>query len=159
MTSTTYGKAREAWEHLQPGDVVSAPQLAKLSGVKRAKNVSSFLSQMLRRGLAIKDGKNDGKLCYKKVGIVEPTPKRDLLNEAQVGRSIIDLIFQLRDEIHRQRSELHDEKLVVKELVEENHKLKELYDQAQQRILELNSSNNGMKSIKLHEIQELVTSH
>jgi len=133
-----YAQASKAWKGLPIGEKLTATQLREKLGLgedARA-TVSGFLSRQALTGRAIKEGKREGLILYKKVAPAE-APKRQPrreereLSDRDIGNAVLKVIDTLK-------TQLTDERATVKDLVEENKQLKQLYDQAQAKILELN---------------------
>lgn len=153
-----YSQARKAWEDLEIGQKITANQLLEKLGLDQTARatVSSFLSRELSKGQAIKEGKREGFTLYKKVAPAEARKERlsreeRELTDRDIGNAVLKVIDNLK-------AELRSEKEIVKDLVEENKQLKQIYDQAQAKILELNQElqkREPTREVKLSELREL----
>lgn len=152
-----HGQARLIWEELAIGDKITSKELMERAGLDKSniKIVSGFLSHRIPRNEAVIEGKLDGKFCYKKIAVLsdrrkeklnetpetrkQTRPYRRQLTDLDVGRSVITVIDDLK-------TQLRNEKQTTKDLVEQNKGLKVAYDQAQKRVIELNTELNEKKT-------------
>lgn len=152
-----HGQARLVWEELAIGDKITSTELMERAKLDKStiKIVSGFLSHRIPRNEAVIEGKLDGKFCYKKIAVLndrrkqrqpetpdtrkQTRPYRRQLTDLDVGRSVLVIIDDLK-------AKLRDEKQTTKDLVEQNRGIKVAYDQAQKRVIELNTELNEKKT-------------
>ncbi len=159
--------ARKAWEKkVAPGDQVTRMGLMKIAGEKETRasvsRFSSFLSSLLRKGEAVKTREPGDRLVhYQKVGgqkqQAKPRPRKDPLtqefNLLQLGEGVLAVIDSHKNHIRALQDDIKQLNGDIKCLVGQKTKLEELYKQAQQKILALNSGKG--KTINLHELQAI----
>ena len=161
-------KAREAWDKkVASGDKVTCISLLVFAGEKRTKasvsRFSSFLGRMVKKGEAVKVNEVDsrGLFYYRKAGAVQKrakprTEKHPLTQEfnlLQLGESILAVINDHKIQIRVLQDALKQANAGINCLVDQKRKLEELYTQAQEKIIALNSGKG--KTIKLHELQAI----
>jgi len=160
------GITRQTWEKkVAPGEAVTVVDLLTLAREKRNKasisRFSSFLSCMVRRGEATKIKEpSDRVIHYQKAGgqkQTKPRPRKDPpaqeFNLLQLGESILAVIDSHKKHIRALRDDIKQLNSDIKCLVKQKRDLEELYTQAQQKILVLNSGKG--KTINLHELQAI----
>ena len=153
-----YAEASKAWKGFEIGEKITSNQMLERLGldVTARATVSGFLSRQVLTGHAIKDGKRENLILYKKVAAAEARKERPRCEEREVtdrdiGNAVLKVIDNLKDK-------LRDERATVKDLVEENKQLKQLYEQAQAKILQLNEElqkREPSREVKLSDLQEL----
>ena len=156
-------RTRETWDRkVAPGESVTVVDLLTLAREKKTKatisRFSSFLSCMVRRGEAARVKEPGTKLVhYRKAGGQQDKPRarKDPLaqefNLLQLGEGVLEVIETHKKHIMLLRNDLKQQNDDIKCLVKQKRDLEELYKQAQQKILELNSGRG--RTINLHELQ------
>ncbi len=153
---------------MEPGQAVTVVDFLKMAREKRTKasisRFSSFLSNMVRAGHAVKVREPGDKLIhYKKVGgqkqkQARPRPGTDTTAQdfsvLQLGEGVLAIIEKHKTCIRALQDDLKQLNADIKCLVGQKRDLEELYTQAQEKILALNSSGKG-KTINLHELQAI----
>jgi hypothetical protein len=153
-----YSQASEVWDGLEIGQKITERELRERGGLDQSarRTVASFLSRRIRRREAVKDGKRDGFTLYKKIAAAEapkgqPRPEEREITDREIGNAVLKVIDNLK-------AQLRSEKETTKDLIEENKQLKDLYEKAQTRILELNEElqrREPGKAVKMSDLQEL----
>ena len=153
-----YAQASEAWRGLEIGEKITSNQMLERLGLDQTvrATVSSFLSRQVFKGKAIKDGQLDGLVLYRKVEAADDRRGKRRREEREVtdrdiGRAVLTTIDNLK-------AELRSEKEITKDLIEEGKQLKQLYAQAQAKILELNEElqkREPTREVKLSDLRDM----
>ncbi len=160
-------RTRETWDRkVAPGEAVTVVELLTLAREKKTKatisQFSSFLSFMVRKGEAARTKEPGDRLVhYQKAGgqkqQAKPRARKDPgvqeFNVLQLGESILEIIDNHKNQIRALQDDLKQLSADIKCLVKQKRDLEELYKQAQQKILTLNSGKG--RTINLHELQSI----
>lgn len=155
-------ESRKAWDGVPVGKKITSLGLLRRAKVKKTetsvKRFSSFLGRMVKKGEAIRIKEANNRLVhYQKVNrsriklqrIKTQRPTTEF-NLHQLGESILRIIDERKNEIKMLKDQLKQSHIDMRALVDQKKELDELYMQAQEKILALNSGKG--KSIKLNEL-------
>lgn len=179
---SAYAKMRDAWHSLPVRAEVTRYDMRKLAGLvgdeRKKSGLGQYLSKMVFQGHATKldklreGGKKGGLVVYVKKSHPLPSsftphlkktfpfkaverlfkPKKEELTALEVGRAVIKAIKDLEAKVKEQKAEIRERCSELKDIVEENRRLKTLYDQAQQKIIRLNTG----ESLDLSSVKEAI---
>ena len=159
-----YKMAKKAFAELPLDKEITSKELLTLTHPKLINNpdyrkgFSSFLCQMVKRGLAERKGRRGAFQLYIRSDgtgtVCEPTTtdiSQVSFGKLDLANSFLALIADLKQQVISLRGELNEEKATLKEQIEKNRQLEELLRQSQEKILALNQ--NGNNTFKLADLQ------
>lgn len=171
-----YESAKEYWETLPQGTEITVSEMMEKCSAesatkeirnKASKNISSFFCKQVKIGKARKFSLNNIANIYTKLdypiicktitdpGIYksikvfsEPNPLKETFNELKLGKAILAIIDNLKNEI----ASLKDQQQMM---VQEIKTMRIAYQQAQGKIIELNQKLNNKKPIRSFKLEDL----